>query len=135
MITKFSQLYEKANLADIEINIENKKDDLIKKLIDELSLVIFKRKGNHKTVRITKLDGGFEKYGKNLIYTDITINLSNGDTINGKLSDEKDTKNIEIEINDEKVFDIPSSKFNNEKLIDKIIDEYRKHIQKSWKIR
>jgi hypothetical protein len=140
MITRFNEIYEKVDLSDIAIDVENKNDELIKRLVDELSIVIYKRKGKFRSLRITKVSGSNQKEkfkDQNFIYsTNLLATLSNNDTIGGTFSSAKDGENnISIKINDKIVYDLDSKKFTDETLIDKMVGEYKKQLEKEWKIR
>jgi len=140
MITKFNKLFEKnINITDITINIENQNDELINKIKHELSIITYKRKNSPKPIRITKISGYFNKKDfKNikLIYrTYLVIDLSNNDKINAKLSvyTDKNENNINIKINNNLIYNLDNSKFNNDYLIDKIITKYKEHLLKDYK--
>lgn len=141
MITRFKEILEKLDISDIEFDIEDENTELINKIKDELSIITYKRKNNPKPIRIKKIGGYFDKKdfkNINLIYrTYITIDLSNGDKIYAKLSVYKDENenNINIKINDDLVYDIGNKKFNNEYLVDKLIDKYKEYLLKEYKIR
>lgn len=142
MITKFYKLFEKTvDISDIELDIENDNEELINKIKQELSIITYKRKNNLKPIRIKKIHGYFDKRdfkNSNLIYrTYIVIDLSNGDTIKSKLSiyDNEDENNINIKINRDLVFDIDNKNFNNEYLVDKLINKYKEHLLKEYKIK
>lgn len=108
--------------TDIFINVENKQDNLINKLIDELSIVIKKR--TPKAIRILKIEGYINKDN----ISNLKLNMSNGDVIEGKLITDN-IPNILIKINDVILFDLEHKLFNIEVLIDKIINMYKKHIE------
>lgn len=142
MITKFEKLFEKnIDLTDITINVENKNNDLIEKIKQELSLITYKRKNSPKPIRIKEISGYFDKRDfkniklKNRTY--IVIGLSNGDKIKGKLSiyQNENENNIKITINDEVVYDLDNKKYTNEFLIEKLIYKYKEFLLKNYKIR
>jgi len=140
MITKFNEIYEKVNLTEIDINVKNKNDELIKKLVDALSIVIFKKKGKFRNLRIIKINGAiqFEKIrDKNFIYsTNLITFLSNNDTIEGVfLSARNGENNICIKINDKVVYDLDNKNFTEDILVDKMSSEFKKQLEKEWKIR
>jgi hypothetical protein len=128
MITNF-YLFERLNLDDTIIDIEN--NDMIKKLLDELSLVIYKRV--KRNLRIIKISGYFDKTSfdehKNHKESLINIDFSNKDTIEAKFISKKQLNEIEISINDEIVYDVENINFNEKTFIDKIIDEYKKYLK------
>ena len=141
MITQFKKILEKIDISDIEYNIENENKELINKIKHELSIITYKRKNNPKPIRIKKICGYFDKKDFkdiNLIYrTYITVDLSNGDKIYAKLSvyKEDNENNINIKINDNIVYNIDNKKFNNEYLIDKLVEKYKEYLLKDYKIR
>ena len=58
MITKFDKLFEKdIDLTDIIIKVENKKEEFIDKIKQELSIITYKRKNNPKSIRIIDISG------------------------------------------------------------------------------
>lgn len=140
MITKFSNLFEKIEIEDIEIEIENEDEKLLDKIKKELSIITYKKKNSLKPIRIKKITGYFKKRDfkkHNLLYkTSINIYLSNNDIIKAKLSicNDKDDNNIIIKINDDVIFDINSSIYNDDIFIDKIIFKYKEHLLKTFKI-
>jgi len=140
MITKFKHIYEKnVNLTDIIINVENIKDEFIDKIKHKLSIITYKRSKNPKSIRITEISGYFNKRDfKNtkLIYrTYIVITLSNNDKIKAKLSvyNDENENNILIKINKNLVYNLDNKKFNNEILIDKLINKYKEFLLKQYK--
>jgi hypothetical protein len=142
MITKFKQLYEqKIDLSEIIENVEDKNTELIEKIKNELSIITYKRKSSHKSIRIKEIGGYFNKRDFkdiNLIYkTYLTIDLSNGDKVKAKLSVYKDENenNINIKINNDIVYNLDNKKFNNEIFVDKIIDKYKESLLKTIKIK
>lgn len=141
MITQFKKILEKIDISDIEYNIENENKELINKIKHELSIITYKRKNNPKPIRIKKIGGYFDKKDFkdiNLIYrTYITIDLSNGNKIYAKLSvyKEENENNINIKINDNIVYNIDNKKFNNEYLINKLVEKYKEYLLKDYKIR
>ena len=141
MITKFNKLYEKVNLEEIKINVENENKDLIDKIKHELSIITYKRRNSPKPIRITDISGYFNKRDfKNikLIYrTYLSIDLSNGNKIKAKLSVYKDENenNINIKINNDLVYDLDNKNYTNEILVDKLINKYKESLLKDYKIR
>jgi hypothetical protein len=141
MITKFNRLFEKSvDLTDIDIKIDNENNELVDKIKQELSIITFKKKNSPKTIRIKSINGYFSKRDfKNikLIYkTYLSIGLSNGDTIKGKLSvyEQEAENNICIKINNDVVYDLDNKKFKNNNLVDKIIEKYKEYLLKNYKI-
>jgi hypothetical protein len=142
MITKFTKLFERnVDLTDITINVENEKTEFIDKIKQELSIITYKRKNNPKSIRIKDISGYFNKKDfKNikLIYrTYLVINLSNNDKIKAKLSVYKDENenNINIKINNDLVYNLDNKNFNNEILIEKLINKYKEFLVKEYKLR
>jgi hypothetical protein len=142
MITRFDKLFEKdIDLNDITVNIENEKEEFIEKIKQELSIITYKRKNNPKTIRIVDISGYFNKRDfKNikLIYrTYLVVNLSNNDKIKAKLSiyDDENLNNIHIKINNDVVYDLDNKNFNNDILIDKLINKYKEFLVKDYKLR
>lgn len=126
---------------EMNIDVENKNEELTKKIVDNFSFIIYKQDKKPKNIRVNNLSGYFNNKdfkNSNLIYkTNIEIELSNGDVIEGKLSTykEKSENNITIKINDKIIYNLDNPNFNNEILIDKMKDKYEAHIKKNWKIK
>lgn len=137
MITKFKKLFEDIDLPDIKINIENNKSEFIDKIKHELSIISYKRKNSPKSIRINEINGYFNRRDfKNikLIYrTYLIIDMSNNDKIKAKLSVYEDEKNINIKINNTLVYDLDNDNFNNEKLVEKLINKYKEYLLKEYK--
>jgi len=125
---------------EIENNIENDVQEFTNKIINEFSFIIYKQRNRPKNLRVKKLEGYYNKRdfkNYNLIYkTKITIELSNFDIIEGKLSvhDNKNENNIRIKINDDIVYNLDNPNFTDDKLIDKMKMKYQNYIEKSYKI-
>jgi len=141
MITKFEKLYEKIDLTDIKIDVENENKEFIDKITHELSIISYRRKNSPKPIRLTEIVGYFKKdnfKNNNLIYkTYLSLRLSNGDKIISNLSTYKNNNenNINIKINEKKIYDIDNSKFNEDYLVDKIIEKYKEYLLEKLKLR
>ena len=140
MITKFNELNEsKLDLDDINIDVENIDDELIKKIKNELSIITYKREKNLKPIRIKEITGYFNNRdfkNKKIKYkTSLNINLSNSDKIKAKLSvyDDENDNNICIKLNNEIIYNIDNKIFNNDIFIDKIVDKYKKFLVDRYK--
>ena len=139
MITKFKEIYEKVDLEDITVNVENSKEEFIEKIKHELSIITYKKSNKPKSIRITEIGGYFNKRDfknpKLLYRTYITISLSNNDKLKAKLSvyQNNEENNINIKINNELVYDLDNKKFNNEFLIEKLIYKYKEFLLKEYK--
>lgn len=139
MITRFEKLFkENINLDDIITNIKNEQSEHIDKIKNELSIITYKKQNNPKPIRIIQIDGYFNKKdfkNVNLIYrTYLVISMSNGDKIKGKLSVYNDEKNINININNELIYDLDNDNFDNDVLVEKIVNKYKDHLLKKYKI-
>jgi len=141
MITKFEKLYEKIDLSDIKIDVENENKELIEKLTHELSIISYRRKNSPKPIRLTEIVGYFKKSdfkNNNLIYkTYLSLSLSNGDKIKSSLSVYKDSNenNINIKINEKQIYDIDNKIFDEEYLVDKITTKYKEYLLEKIKLR
>lgn len=141
MITKFKKMHEKIDLSDIKINIENENKELVDKIKDELSIITYRRKNNPKPIRLIEISGYFNNKdfkNINLIYkTNLNINLSNGDEINGILSIYKNENdnNINIKINNKLIYDIDNKNFNDDILVEKMISKYQENLLQKFKLR
>jgi hypothetical protein len=139
MITKFEELKEKINLSDIIINVNNENKKLIEKIKRELSIITYKKSTKPKSIRITEINGYFHKNDfkndKLLYRTLLNIYLSNNDRIKAKLSvyREENENNILIKINNKLIYNIDNKNFNEEILIDKLINKYKEHLLKNYK--
>lgn len=140
MITKFNKLFEKnIDLDDIKINIENEKTEFVDKIKQELSIITYKRSTSPKSIRIKEITGYFNKRdfkNINLLYrTYIVIEMSNGDKIKSKLSvyQDENENNINVKINNDLVYDLDNKKFNNDFLIEKLINKYKEYLLKDYK--
>ena len=130
MITDF-YLFERINLDDTIIDIEN--NDMIKKLLEELPIVIQKRV--KRNLRILKISGYFNKSfnseHKNYKETSINIEFSNKDKIDSRLLLKKDINEIEIKINGFFVYNVESINFDEKTFIDEIIEQYKKYLKEN----
>lgn len=140
MITKFNKLFEKnIDLDDIKINIENEKTEFVDKIKQELSIITYKRSTSPKSIRIKEITGYFNKRdfkNINLLYrTYIVIEMSNSDKIKSKLSvyQDENENNINVKINNDLVYDLDNKKFNNDFLIEKLINKYKEYLLKNYK--
>jgi hypothetical protein len=139
MITKFKEINEKYDINDIKVDVENQKEELINKIKHELSIITYKRSKNPKSIRIKEISGYFNKKDfkspKVLYKTYIVITMSNSDKIKAKLSVYKDENenNIIINLNNNLIYNIDNKKFNNEILIDKLVNKYKEHLLTNYK--
>lgn len=128
MIKKYNQYIKENNtiLSDIKINV-NGGEKIINKLIEKLTIVIKKKK--IKNINIKSIDGFINKekftLKGNFYSTYLEIILNNKDKIIGEYS----FNNIKIQINNDIVYDLYNEKFDNEVLVDKIVDEYIKKLK------
>jgi len=123
MITKL-RIFEKLDLSDININI-NISDDNKNYLMDNLSMIIQKR--NKSSLRIKSIDGYFDKSEISHKTTYINILMTNKDVIEGEYSSKN--KNIKIHINEKLVYNVDNKDFNNKKLLEKVVSEYKKYLK------
>ena len=133
-------MYEvSASINDIKVDVENQKEELINKIKHELSIITYKRSKNPKSIRIKEISGYFNKKDfkspKVLYKTYIVITMSNSDKIKAKLSVYKDENenNIIINLNNNLIYNIDNKKFNNEILIDKLVNKYKEHLLTNYK--
>ncbi|MCK9447215.1 hypothetical protein M0Q50_10215 [bacterium] len=144
MITKFKIFENSKNETNLSI-------EQMDRLEDGLCLSIYKGKKrdnnkstNYKILEIKKIEtflnnisiSGKTKTTKSKIH----IELSNKDKISGEYikieeSGEIEENSIKIEINDKIVYHLDNKDYNNNLLIEKIVEFYKKHIMKSWKVR
>lgn len=123
--------YKKGKLnesSDIKINVEGK-NYLVYRLIDNLTLVVKKRKA--KSLRIKGINGyvnkeTFTRRGK-FYETHFELTLTNKDVIVGDYNSK--INNICVKVNNEIIYDIDNKTFDNEVLLDKIVGEYMKYLK------
>jgi len=124
MITNF-KIYESSTDIDINTNLNQKYIDY---LTDNLSIGIYKRINSVKYLKIKSINGNSDDKKTNII---IGIN---GDTIEGYYY--SNDNSIIVKINDELVYDVDYKDFNIEKLLNRIVKEYKKHLKENkWKIK
>jgi len=124
----FNDFLREADDLDIKINVEGK-NYLIEQLAENLALVVKKRK--IKPLRITTITGYINKEffsHKGYIYeTYLQVTLSNKDVITGQYNTK--TNNIYVKINEEDVYDLIDKTFDNEVLVDKMVEKYKIHLR------
>jgi len=118
--------------TDIKFYVQGDDNNILtQKLIDELSLVVKKRKS--KSLRIKNITGYVNKETFSRVGyfydTSLEVILTNRDIINGNYNSA--INNINIKINDNVVYDLDHGSFDNEVLIDKMIKEYFKYLKNS----
>lgn len=118
MVTVF-KIFEANYDVEVDSNIEQR---YIDKLIDDLTVDIYKRANNLKRLKVKSI-----KAKKSMNKTVIVATMSNDDTIGGIFNDRD--KSITVNINDKMVFDVDYPKFNIDKLIIKMSDEYKKYLK------
>ncbi len=123
---KYIKLFEELDLTDIIVNI-NINQELLNKLIDELSFVIYKNKKKKINIRIKSIDGFYNKQEINYKHTNIIIKMNNNDTLTGYYNEKNN--NIKIYINNKLIFDVDYKNFDNNYLINKIVEEYKKYLK------
>lgn len=114
--------------SDIKIKVEGK-NSLVQTLIDNLSLVVKKRK--LKSVRIKSITGyinrqTFTHHG-NFYDTYLEVTLTNKDVIVGEYK--SSSNSVLVRVNDDIVYDMDNRSFDNEVLIDKMVSEYIKYLK------
>ena len=114
--------------TDIKIKVEGK-NSLVQKLIDNLAMVIKKR--SVKSIRIKSITGYINKetlthHGK-FYDTCLEIVLTNKDRLIGEYK--SISNSILVEVNDEIIYDMTSSSFDNDVLADRMISEYIKYLK------
>lgn len=114
--------------SDIKIKVEGK-NSLVQTLIDNLSIVVKKRK--LKSVRIKGITGyinrqTFTHHG-NFYDTYLEVTLTNKDVIVGEYK--SSSNSVLVRINDDIVYDMDNKAFDNEVLIDKMVGEYIKYLK------
>jgi hypothetical protein len=115
--------------TDIKIDVEGR-NELIDRLIDNLSIVVSKR--SVKNIKIKSIKGYINKgtflsRGGYQYDTYLTITFNNKDVVVGEYK--SSSHSILIKVNDEIVYDLYHTTFDNEVLVDKIISEYVKYLK------
>lgn len=129
MIKRFNQYIKESNEPkDIDIKVEGK-NSLIDQLIDNLSLVVRKRK--IKSLHIKSITGYINKEfftGKGYLYeTQLSVTLNNKNILFGEYKSK--SNEILIKVNDEIIYHLNHKTFDNEVLIDKMVNEYIKYLK------
>lgn len=147
MITKF-KIFE--DLENILIEVDNPIKELLDYLIDELSLIFYKRKTNYKALKIKSIKGFFDKtrieQKNKIIKSELKIELTSipkilNDTIDANMMCRKNFNGTEciytIKINNDEVYDFPISDVAdyNKKLVEVAVREYKKHLKKEYHIK
>ena len=140
MITNFN-LFENFLLSDVDIK-GTLSNELCEKIMEGFSMVLSKRKKRHAQVISIDYKSNEEKFDKKdfLSINTLKVILSNKDKIEGILVQKIESMklygtDITIKINDKPVIDLEyDKKVEDDLLIDKMIQEYRKYLEKEWKI-
>jgi len=126
---KYNEFIRESDNLDVKINVEGK-NYLVEQLIENLSLVVKKRKT--KPIRITTITGYINKeifsVKEGYDYeTFFQVTLSNKDIISGKYFSK--SNNLWVKINEELVYNLDDKTFDNEVLIDKMAGQYKRHLK------
>ena len=118
--------------TDIKIVVKGMNKTLVQKLIDNLQIVVKKRK--LKSLTIKSISGYIDKdtfiMGSGSFYdTFLEVVLSNKDILVGEYK--SSNHSLLVKINDDIVFDLNSKFFDNEVLVDKMINEYVKYLKEN----
>lgn len=126
---EFLILNEKVESNDeISISITNADQNFTTTLIDKFSLIIMKR--SVKSVRPNKISGSLNLDKRSTI----TIIMNNKDLIIGIFS--SSSGNVAISVNNEIIYDVDKKGFDDNKLVDKMSEEYIKYLKnKGYKIK
>lgn len=109
--------------ADISTKIVNANSEFITNLIDKFTFVITKK--SVKNLRPIKISGYIKKPEGDNFKNTLNITMSNKDVIVGTF----ESGNITISINTEIIYDIDREDFDENKLVDKLSDEYVKYLK------
>jgi hypothetical protein len=116
--------------ADIPTKIENSNPEFVTNLIDKFTFLVTKR--SVKSLRPIKISGYIKKPEGNNFRNTLNITMSNKDVIVGTY----ESGNIAISINTEIIYDIDREDFDENKLVDKLSDEYVKYLKnKNYKVK
>jgi len=138
MITNF-KIFENLILDDITINVEGIDNDIIKDMVEKLSMVIQKR--IKRNLRILKISGSMNqasiKGNDKKENTKLTIIMTNKDKLEiiftSHILDE--IGELKLKINDDLVYDIRKKELTINTLVDKVVEEYKKYLKNNrWKI-
>ena len=119
MITYF-KIFE---TLDYNIDVNSDIDmSYIDQLKHDLTFDAYKRANNVKIFKVKSITAT-----SHMNKTVVLVTMINGDTISGIFNDAD--KSITININDDMVYDVDYQKFDINKLIYKISDEYKKYLK------
>lgn len=132
---ELKMVYEKLDLDDISMKIDGADDEFISKVVNKFSFLIMKGE-TVKNIRPKKINGFLNKdedgYKQKNKRTTLSIVMNNGNIIVGTLSN----GNIAISINDEIIYDVDKKDFTENKLVDKLSEEYVKYLKsKNYQIK
>jgi len=118
--------------TDIKIAVKGMNKTLVQKLVDNLQIVVKKRK--LKSLRIKSISGYIDKdtfiMGSGNFYdTFLEVVLSNKDILVGEYK--SSNHSLLVKINNVIVFDLNSKFFDKELLVDKMINEYVKYLKEN----
>jgi len=142
MITKFN-LFEKLYLDDVLLDVEQPDKSLLDNLIESLSLIIQKR--IKRNLRILKISGKmndlqiFKKERKSI--TDLKLEMSNKDILEiyyifDDSIDKEPSGHIQLKVNNKVIYNMERKDFTIDKLIEKIVEQYKKYLEKNrWIIK
>lgn len=121
---------------DIDIKVENNDSQIIRKLIDGLSLVIQKRK--LRNLRIVTILGVLNKLDIAILkFSKLTVLMSNGDTLVCEYSvNAANLPNIRVAINDTLVYDLEHLSYTLDTMVEKTVEKYKRFLESNnWKIK
>ena len=119
---------EEISLDDIYIKVDNSSNEFLNTIKSDLSLLIYKRTLKH--IRPKKITGHLQQeelHTKKKNRSTLNISMNNGDIIIGTYNTL--SYNISITINNEILYDIKFKTCDDNKLLEKMISEYKKYLK------
>ena len=131
------KIYETIDLGDINIKVGNSSQEFIDKIISDFTLIIYKS-DIKKSIHPKKINGNLQtddySIKKEKKRSSLNIIMNNGDIIIGTYN--TSSFNVAISVNDEIIYDIHIKDCDDNKLVDKMKDEYIKYLtNKKYKIK
>jgi len=122
-------IYEEISLDDINIKVDNSSDEFLNTIKNDFSLLIYKRTPKH--IRPRKISGHLQQeelhIRKKNNRSTLNILMNNGDIIIGTYNTL--SYNISITINNEILYDIKLKTCDDNKLLEKMVSEYKKYLK------
>jgi hypothetical protein len=119
----FVIINEKIDLDDVSISVDNADQNFMSNLIDNFSFIVSKR--IIKNIRPKKITGYLKRQDGKGDRSTLSIIMNNKDFIVGTFSN----GNLAISINSEIIYDVDRKDFDENKLVNKLSEEYVKYLK------